>query len=62
MASKKQGHRWVFQKTGARYYTVNVNSKITDKLRYLTIISKQTHAFLNIFENCHNHTQMSVKV
>ena len=41
--------------------TANVNSKITDKLRYLTVISKQGLLFLDIFESCYNHRQMSVK-
>ena len=43
-------------------YTANVNSNITDKLKYLSVISKQTHLFLDIFESCHNHRQMSVKI
>ena len=40
----------------------SVNSKITDKLRYLSVISKQTHLFLDTFESCYNHKQMSVKI
>ena len=43
-------------------YTANVNSSITDKLRFLSVISKQTHLFWNIFENCFNHRKMSVKI
>ena len=43
-------------------YTANIYSKIEDKLRYLSAISKQTHLFLDIFESCCNHTQMSVKI
>ena len=43
-------------------YTANVNSNITDKLKYLSVISKQTHLFLDIFESCYNHRQMSVKI
>ena len=42
--------------------TANVNSQITDNLRYLLVVSKQTHIFLDIFENCYNHRQMSVKI
>ena len=48
-----------FKKLG---YTANVNSKITDKLRYLSIISKYKDLFLDIFESCYNHRQMSVKI
>ena len=44
------------------HYTANVNSQITDKLRYLLVISKQAHLFLDIFESCYNHRQMSVKI
>ena len=40
----------------------NVNRKIADKLRYLSINSKQRHLFLDIFESCCNHRQMSVKI
>ena len=43
-------------------YTVNVNSQITDKLRYLSVNSKKIHLFLDIFESCHIHRQMSVKI
>ena len=43
-------------------YTANENSKITDKLRYLSVISKQTYLLLEIFESCYNHRQMSVKI
>ena len=43
-------------------YTANVNSKITDKLRYLSAISKQTHILLDIFESCYNHRQISVNI
>ena len=43
-------------------YTANENSKITDKLRYLSIISKHKHLFLDIFESCYNHRQMSAKI
>ena len=43
-------------------FTANVNSRITDKLRYLSVVSKQTHLFLDIFESCYNHRQMSVKI
>ena len=42
--------------------TANVNSKITDKDRYLSVIFKQTHLFLDIFESCYNHRQMSAKI
>ena len=45
-----------------KIHTANVNSKITDKLRYLLVISKQTHLFSDIFESCSNHRQMSVKI
>ena len=43
-------------------YTANVNSRITDKIRYLSVVFKQTHLFLDIFESCYNHRQMSVKI
>ena len=43
-------------------YTANVNGKITDKLKYLSLISKQKHLFLDIFESCYTHRQMSVKI
>lgn len=43
-------------------YTANVNSQITDKLRHLSVISKQIHLFLVIFESCYNHRQMFVKI
>ena len=43
-------------------YIANVNSSITDKLRYLSVISKQTHIFSNICECYYNHRQMSVKM
>ena len=46
----------------AKQLTANVNSKIADKLRYLSVISEQTHLFLDIFESCYNHRQMSVKM
>ena len=39
-----------------------LNSTITDKLRYLYVISKQTHLFSNIFEWCYNHRHLSVKM
>ena len=42
-------------------YTANVNSNITDKLRYLSIISKQRHVFLDISESFYNSRQISVK-
>ena len=43
-------------------YNTNLNSKITDKLRHLSVIFKQTHLFLDIFEICCNHRQMSVEI
>ena len=49
-------------KIGGYGYTANVNSQITDKLRYLSVVFKQTHLFLDIFESCYNHRQMSVKI
>ena len=42
--------------------TANVNRQITDKLRYLSVISKQTHQFSSIYECYNNHRQMSVKM
>ena len=48
--------------TNKQLHTANVNCKITDKLRYLSVIFKQTHLFLNIFESCYNYRQMSVKI
>ena len=29
---------------------------------YLSVISKQTYLFLDIFERCYNHRQISVKI
>ena len=45
-----------------RTYTANVNSKIADKQRYLSVISKQIHLFLDFFESCCNYGQMFVKI
>ena len=45
-----------------KLYTANVNSRITDKLKYLLVVSKQTNLFLDIFESCYNHRQMPVKI
>ena len=42
--------------------TANENSKITDKLRYLSIISKHKHLFLDIFESSYNHRQMPANI
>ena len=50
------------QSKNRRKYTANINSSITDKPRFLSVISKQTHLFWNIFENCFNHRKMSVKI
>ena len=43
-------------------YTANVNSSITDKLRYSSVIYKYMHLFSDIFEVCYNHRQISVKM
>ena len=51
--------KWLQQQQ--KHYTANLNSKITDKLRDLSVISKQRQLFLNISESCCNHRQMSVK-
>ena len=48
--------------TYVQKYTANVNSRITDKLSYLSVASKETHLFLDIFESCYNQRQMSVKI
>ena len=62
MSNKSVGGPKKFKKSNYRGYTANENSKITDKLSYLSVISKQTHLFLDIFESCYNHRQMSVKI
>ena len=38
-------------------YTANVNSQITDKVRFLCLISKQTHQFSTIYECYYNHSK-----
>ena len=52
----------LFKRDNNTKYTANENSKITDKLRYLLIISKHKYLFLDIFESCYNHRQISAKI
>ena len=44
------------------HLSANVNSQITDRLRYSYVISKQTHLFSNICKCYCNHRQMSAKM
>ena len=43
-------------------HTANVNSYIINKVRYLSVDFKQAHLFLDIFESCCNHRQISAKI